>query len=88
MITRAVVIAAATAKKIATTGFGDPVFVENEGADVLYIGGDNTVTNANGFPIQVAPSVLSRIDLKDYAGDIWGYSVAGCNVRIIENILG
>jgi len=88
MITRAVVIPAATATIISTTGFGDPVFVENEGANVLYIGGDNTVTNATGFPIQVAPSVLSRIDLKDYAGKIWGYSVAGTNVRIIENFLG
>jgi hypothetical protein len=88
MITRVVTLAAATAKLIATTGFGDPVFLENEGADVLYIGGDATVTNLTGFAIQVAPSVLSRIDLKDYAGAIWGYSTAGCSVRLIENISG
>jgi hypothetical protein len=88
MITRAVAVPAATATLLATTGFGDPVFVENEGANVLYIGGTNAVTNVDGFPIQVAPSVLSRIDLKDYAGQIWGYSVGGCNVRLIENISG
>jgi hypothetical protein len=88
MITRVVAVAAATPKMIATTGFGDPVFIENEGADVLYIGGTNAVTNLTGFAIQVAPNVLSRIDLKDYAGEIWGYSTAGCSVRLIENISG
>ena len=88
MITRAVVIPAATATLIATTGFGDPIFVENQGADVLYLGGDLTVTNLTGFPVQVAPSILSRIDLRDYAGKVYGYSTAGCNVRFIENITG
>jgi len=88
MITRAVTVPAATATLITTTGFGDPVFLSNEGANVLYIGGDATVTTVTGFPIQVAPSVLSRIDLRDYAGGVWGYSTAGTNVRLIENISG
>jgi len=88
MIIRAVAIAASTAKLIAHTGFGDPILIENEGADILYIGPDNTVTNLNGFGIPVAPNVLSRLDLRDYTGEIWGYSVAGCSVRLIEEVSG
>jgi hypothetical protein len=88
MIIRNITIPAATATFIATTGFGDPILIENEGADVLYIGGTTAVTNLTGFGIPAVPSVLSRLDLRDYEGKIYGYSTAGCSVRIIEEVSG
>jgi hypothetical protein len=88
MVIRNITIPAATATFITTTGFGDPILIENEGADVLYIGSASTVTNLTGFGIPAVPSVLSRLDLRDYEGKIYGYSTAGCSVRIIEEVSG
>lgn len=89
MIVRAVALVAATPKLIAHTGFGDPVFLSNESGVVVYIGGDATVTNLNGMPLQVPPNILARIDLTDYEGEIWGYALGGAgDIRVIENIAG
>ena len=90
MITRAVVIPAATASFITTTGFGDPIIFANHGTDILYLGTDATVAVANGFPVAwlAGTGVGYRIDLKDYVGPIWGYSTAGCDIRLIEEVSG
>ena len=89
LIVRAVTLADGVAKKIATTGFGDPVVLQNLSSVALYIGGDNTVAAANGFKLNTALLVNSEINLLNYAGEIWGF-VAGAagDVRVIECISG
>ena len=89
MIVRKVTIPNGSAALIAKTGFGDPVKLINLGGGVLFIGGDNTVTNANGFQVTVSPAVNSQADLLSYEGEIWGYGQGStCDVRVIESISG
>ena len=90
MIVRNLTItSAATAVLIAKTGFGDPIIIENLGTGVLYIGTDDTVTDADGFRITASPAANSVVNLLNNSGDVYGYAkTANCDVRIIENVSG
>ena len=87
MIVRQISILAGTAGLITTTGYGDPLIIENMvGGGTLYIGQDDTVTNADGFLVS---SALPPLNLNEYEGQVWGYALGGvCDIRLIENILG
>ena len=76
--------------KIATTGFGDPVLLVNNGTGVIYIGKDNTVSTANGFRVDVAPNATSRLELTDFEGEVWAMTadVAGANVCVLQGKAG
>jgi len=89
LIVRAVTLVATTAKKLATTGFGDPVILQNLSTVPVYIGGDATVTSTNGFKLNTALTVNSEINLLNYSGEVWGYADGGAgDVRVIECISG
>ena len=89
MIVRKVTVPSGTAVMIAKTGFGDPIILTNLGSGSLYIGQDNTVTNADGFPVTINPAVNSVLNLLSYEGEVWGYALsADCDVRVIESISG
>ena len=89
MIVRKVTITSGTAALIAKTGFGDPIILTNLGSGSLYIGNDNTVTNANGFPVTINPAINSTLNLLSYEGEVWGYALStNCDIRVIESISG
>lgn len=78
---------------LATTSYGDPITLVNIGPGVLYLGDNLPVDNTNGLPIAAATAtatgVNSRIELKDYQGQVWGYAQGGnCVVALIENTPG
>lgn len=89
MIVRKVALVAATPTLITTTGFGDPLKISNIGPGTLYIGGDASVLDTNGFKVTVYPNLYSEIDLNNYGGQVWGYASGGaCDVRVIEQYSG
>ena len=81
MINRAVAITAATTELIATTGFGDPVRIQNLGTGVLWVGGDDTVDNTDGFKVPVD----GELDCRFWGGEVYGYAETNnCDVRVLE----
>ena len=89
LVMRKVTLVANTAKLITTTGFGDPVILQNLSGVLVYLGGDDTVTNNNGFQLTISPAVNSEINLLNYSGEIWGYAIGGAgDIRVLECISG
>ena len=72
-------LAAAVIKTADTDRFGIAVF--NLGAETIYLGKDNTVTTANGFPLLSNTGIY----FDGYTGALWGISgTAGQDVRYLE----
>jgi hypothetical protein len=71
-----------TAEVISPAGYRGSVLIRNNHAsNVLYLGFDSSVTDANGFPLAAGESV----EIYDFIGEIWGYaSAAGTDVRVLE----
>jgi|19_taG_2_1085344.scaffolds.fasta_scaffold37955_3 hypothetical protein len=46
--------------------------IENVGSNTIFVGGANTVTTTNGFPIKVGET----LNISDYTGDIFGIVAA------------
>jgi hypothetical protein len=85
MIARQLTITASSAELIATTGFGDPVEVQNLGTGTLWLGGDNTVDETNGFKVASGESK----NLRYWSKVIWGYAETNnCDIRILEEKQG
>lgn len=69
----ATLIQAANSK---TTGWA----VKNNGSDIVYLGGDNTVSSANGYPLEPGESLLW-----DARQNLYGISAtAGQDVRVMR----
>jgi len=85
MISSKVTITASSAALIATSGYGDPIILQNLGTGTLWVGGDNTVDNTNGLKV----AVNDQLDLSKWSGEAWGYAETNnCDVRVIEEKLG
>lgn len=54
--------------------------IYNNGASILYVGGDNTITAATGIPVQ--PGMAFTFDQNNftYSGDIYAITSAGTAV--------
>lgn len=55
--------------------------VKNEGGDVVYIGGDSSVTTSNGFPVSAGEELL----INDYSGAIYAISAGTTTVEVVEH---
>lgn len=54
--------------------------LENSGSDILYIGSDNAVTTANGFPIYID----EILEINDLITNIYGIAASGTTAMTLE----
>ena len=54
--------------------------LENSGSDILYIGSDNAVTTANGFPIYID----EILEINDLLTNIYGIAASGTTAMTLE----
>lgn len=61
------------------------VLFKNTGGNVVYIGSDNSVTNLNGFPLEVGESFLCS----DYTGNWYGVcdSTESSTIMLFDEVI-
>jgi len=85
MIASQVTITASSAALIATSGYGDPIILQNLGTGTLWVGGADTVDNTNGLKVATG----DILNLSSWSGKVYGYAETNdCDVRVIEEKLG
>ena len=85
MVARQLIITASNNVLIATSGFGDPVSLQNLGTGTLWVGGGNANDHTSGTKVASGDSV----DLRFWSGQIYGYAETNnCDVRILEQHQG
>lgn len=73
----AVVVGDAATQILASQATRTGLIIVNNSTNTVFLGGSNTVTLANGLPLEAGASYENQ----DWVGAIWGISTADSNVR-------